>query len=135
MNWKRKLELICSVITTGLGITVMLLGLRVEYAVAQRLGGNGAMVKEIALWFALYGLPGLLVSIGAYSHAGKSRSWGRLLLITASLFITGWFFLSLVLVVWSGLFLPAGLLTLFAILTSVVSLFVRGKRNGLVTSE
>src|SRR6266481_3225183 len=128
MNWKRRLELICGLITAVLGITVMLLGLRVEYVVAQKLGGTGAMVKEIALWFALYGLPGLLVSFGAYSHAGKSRSWGRFLLITASLFIIGLFFLSLALVVWSGLFLLAVLLAAFAIMTSVISLVVRTER-------
>jgi len=128
MNWKRKLELICGLITAVLGITVMLLGLRVQYVVAQKLGGTGAMVKEIALWFALYGLPGLLVAFGAYSHARRSRSWGRLLLITASLFITGWFFLSLALVVWSGLFLLAVLLAGLAIMTSVISLVVRAER-------
>ncbi len=125
MNWKRKLELICGVITAGLGITVMLLGLRVEYVVAQKLGGTGFMVKEVALWFALYGLPALLVAFGAYSHAARTRPWGRLLLITGSLFVTVWFFLSLALVVWSGLFLPASLLTGFAILTSIISILVR----------
>jgi len=128
MDWKRKLELICGVITALLGITVTLLALRVEYVVAQRLGGTGTMVKEIALWFALYGLPGLLVAFGAYSHAGRFRSWGRVLVITATLFITVWFLLSLALVVWSGLFLLAVLLTLFAILTSVISLVVRTER-------
>lgn len=125
MNWKRRLELICGVTVLVPAIIVLILGFRIENAAAQI--NQESAFKGFALWFAFYGLPSLLLLLGSYAHAVKRRAWGRLLLIFATLFLTVWFFLSLALVVWSGLFLPAVLLTVFAIVTSITSLFVRGQ--------
>ena len=104
---------------------MMLLCLRVDYVAIQNIGETWQWGKESLLFFALYALPGLLVGFGAYSHGCKTQPWGRLLLIAASLFITLLFFLSLAMVVWTGLFLPAVAFTSFAIITSAVSLVVR----------
>jgi hypothetical protein len=127
MNWKRRLELISGVITALLSIPILLMGLYIENAAANIRQESVPFGKAVVVWFLLYGLPTLSVALGAYAHAVRRQPWGRLLIITAGVFLTVWFFLSLALVVWSGLFLPAALLTVLAIATSVISLFVRGR--------
>jgi hypothetical protein len=128
MDWKRRFELICGLITGALGMTVMVRLLSIEKTAAQILHETRPIGKPLAIWFTIYGLPGLLVAIGAYVHAVSGQPWGRLVLIAASCFLTIWFFLSLVLIVWSGMALLTVLFTAFAILTSIVSLLVRSKR-------
>ena len=129
MDWKRRFELICGLITAVLGMTVMLRLLSIEQTAAQILQETRPVGKPLAIWFMLYGLPGLLVAIGTYAHAVRGQSWGRLALIAASCFLTIWFFLSLVLIVWSGMALLTVMFTAFAILTSIISLLVRRQRQ------
>ena len=123
MNWKRRLEFICGAITLIPAAAILVLGFRIENAAAQ--ANQETAVKGFALWFAFYGLPSLLVAGGSYAHAIKKRAWGRVVLILATLCLTIWLFFSLALIFWSGLYVPALLLTAVAILTSIISLFVR----------
>ena len=128
MDWKRKSEIVCGVITGALGISVTLQTLYVTQLTGQILHERPPILATFLSCLVLYILPTFLVAIGAYAHAVKRRLWGRELLISASLFVTVWFFLSLVVLVWSGRALLSTLEVLFAILTSIFSLLVRRKR-------
>jgi hypothetical protein len=131
MDWKRRFEIICGLITGALGISVTLGALYVTDLTARTLDEPAPMFKALIVSIAFYGLPALLVAVGSYAHAVRSQSWGKALLIAASLFLTVWFFLSLVLLVWSRWVLLSWLMVLltgFAILTSVASLVVRKAR-------
>src|SRR5947208_1206450 len=105
-------------------MAITLGALYVTELTAQRLNEPAPMVKAFVVSVALYGLPALFVAIGGYAHDVKRQPWARLLVIAASLFLTVWFFLSLVVLVWSAWVLPIVLLTAFAIFTSLISLIV-----------
>lgn len=125
MDLRRRLEVICGLITAVMGIIVVLGALHEAQLIAQTLQEPAPIGRAFVVSFLLYGLPTLLVAMGGYTHAMRRQSWGRALLITASVFLMVWFLLSLVVVVWSGWLLPMGLLTGFALLTSIISLLVR----------
>jgi len=128
MDWKRRLELICGLITALLGIIVMLGAIAETQTIAQRLEEPVRFGNALGVSFALYGLPAFLVAIGAYGHATKRQQWARIVLIAASLFLLVWLFFSFVVLVWSKWALPIGLLTAFAIFTSIISLIVGRER-------
>src|SRR5207245_7002382 len=131
MDWKRRFELICGLITGALGIGVTLETLYVTQLTGQVLHERPPMLATFFSCLVLYILPTFLVAIGAYAHAAERRPWGRLLLITASVFLTVWFFLSLVVLVWSRWVLLSWLivlLTAFSILSSIASFLVRRER-------
>ncbi|MCA1607063.1 MAG: hypothetical protein LC775_16695, partial [Acidobacteria bacterium] len=131
MDWKRKLELICGLITSALGISITAGALYVTDVTARTLDEPAPMFKALIFSTMLYGLPGLVVGIGSYAHAVRSQSLGKALLIAASVFLTVWFFFSLVVLIWSRWVVLSWLIVLltgFAILTSIVSLLVRGVR-------
>ncbi|MCA1607061.1 MAG: hypothetical protein LC775_16685, partial [Acidobacteria bacterium] len=67
MDWKRKIELTCGLITAVLGVILMLLNLRIEQAAAQILQEPGHMAKAFVLFLAVDGLPSALVALGAYA--------------------------------------------------------------------
>jgi hypothetical protein len=75
MRLVRKVELGCGILTGALGLYVPLSIVRANFAPPRRLDQES--VIEMLLIFVL---PGLLVTIGSYSHAVKERSWGRKLL-------------------------------------------------------
>lgn len=89
MDWKRRLELTCGLITAVLGIIVMLGALTEAQTITQRLQEPASFGKSLVVSFALYGLPALLVTIGAYAHTTKRQQWGRMVLIASSLFPGG----------------------------------------------
>jgi hypothetical protein len=131
MDWKRRSELICGLITGVLGIGVTVETMYVTQLTGQMLHEPPPMLATFLSCLVLYLLPTFLVAIGAYAHAAKRRLWGRLLLITASVFLTVWFFLSLVGLVWSRWVLLSWLivlLTAFAMFTSIISFLVRRER-------
>ena len=128
MDWKRRLEIICGLVAAVLGIIITLEALYITQLAGQMLHESAPMLSTFLLYLALYILPTCLVAIGAYAHAAKKQLWGRALLITATLFLTVWFFLSLVVLVWSGRVLSSLLEVVFAISTSIISLVVRGER-------
>jgi len=134
MNRKQKLEATSGVVTAVLGIVVMIAAGYVEKLTAEKLDEPASIGQALVISFALYGLPALLVAVGAYAHSMKKRWWGRALLLTATLFLIVWFFLSFSVLIWSKWLLLSWaivLVTGFAILTSVISVFVvRGERNG-----
>ncbi len=131
MDWKRKLELICGLITGALGITVTVGLLYVTKLTGEMLNEAPPMIRTLLFSLLLYFLPASLVAVGGYLHAVRRQLWGKLLVITASLFLTILFFLSLVALVWSRWVLLSWLivlLTAFAVLTSIISLIVRRER-------
>ncbi len=128
MDWKRRLEIICGLVTAVLGIIIMLGALAETQMIARRLQEPARFGNALAVSFALYGLPAFLVAIGAYGHATKRQQWARFVLIAASLFLLVWLFFSFAVLVWSKWSLPICLLTGFAILTSIISLIVRRER-------
>lgn len=128
MNWKRRLELICGLITGALGIGVTLQTLYVTQLAGQMLRQRPPLLATFFSCLVLYILPTFLVAIGAYAHAAKRQLWGRMVLIAATLFLTVWFFLSLVVLVWSGRVLLSLLEVIFAILTSIASVLVRSEK-------
>jgi hypothetical protein len=128
MDSKRRLELICGMVTGGIGIAVIFGALYVTKLTAEILQEPAPIGSAFVVSLGLYGLPALLVATGAYTHAVKRWLWGRALLITASLFLIILFFVSFVVLVWSRWVLLSWLiflLTGFATLTSVASFFVR----------
>ena len=126
MNWKRKLELICGLITLLLGMIVVIIVLYFQHTITKQLQQPSQLLKTFVIFFILYGLPAFLIAVGGYQHAIRRQSWGRVLLISTTCFLVILLFLSLVVLMWSGAIIPVGLLTVFAILTTVTSLFVRG---------
>lgn len=131
MNWKRKLELICGIITAALGITISVGLLYVTKLTGELLHESPPLLQTLLFALLLYFLPAALVASGAYLHAVKRQSWGRLLVVTASCFLTILFFLSLVGLAWSRwvfLSLLIVLLTVFGILTSIASILVRSEK-------
>lgn len=128
MDPKRKFELICGLITFVLGIAVTFAVLYVTQLTGQMLHESPPIFPAIVYGVALYLFPTFLVATGSYVHAIKKAAWGRIMVIVVTLFLTVLFFLSFVSLVWSRwvfLSLLEVSLTLFAVLTSVVSLSVR----------
>jgi len=111
--------------TAAAGIGVTLQTIYVAQLAGELLRERSPRPATFFFCFVLYILPTFLVAIGAYAHAAKRQLWGRVVLIAATLFLTVWFFLSLVVLVWSGRVLLSFLGILFAILTSIFSLLVR----------
>jgi|SRR5438067_5167356 len=140
MNWKRKLELIIGLATSVLAAGITLLALRMHYQITVRLQEEFPLLEDLLLGTVRFILPSLLIAFGAYIHAVKRLvGLGRAFLVLGTVFLSVMFlvnvFVSLAfrqsdLLFWLNLSLP-----LFAIATSAISLLVRGKRNGLVTSE
>ena len=128
MNWKRRFELLCGLITGALGIAVTFEYLYVTYLTGQELNESQPIGRVLAVSITIYVAPALAVALGSYIHTFKRQSWGRLLLVFGSLLLVIWFFLSLVVLVWSGWFLLTSfilLLTGFAVITAIASFFVR----------
>jgi|SRR5438067_9553138 len=126
MNGKQKLEATFGLLTAVLGILVMIAAGYVEELTAEKLHEPAPIRQALMISFALYGLPALLVAIGAYAHSMKKRWWGKALLLTATLFLIVWFFLSFSVLIWSKWLLLSWaivLLTGFAIFTSIISFF------------
>jgi hypothetical protein len=131
MDWTRRFEFLCGLITGALGIAVTLGSVYVTYVTAQMLNESPPIAEALAVSITLYGAPALLVAAGSYLHAFKRQSWGRALLVIVSLFLAIWFFLSLVVLVWSRWIMLSSLillLTAFAVTTAIASVFVR--QNG-----
>jgi len=124
LDWKRKLEITFGLLTGVLGVIVLSGILYEEHLIAVRLQ-EPTPIGDMLVLVAFYGMPILLVVVGGYTHAKKRQSLGRVLLIAATLFLVVMFFLSLVVLVWSGWVWPIASLTLLAILTSITSLLVR----------
>jgi hypothetical protein len=142
MDRKRKLELICGVITCALGIGVTFGVVYVTELTAQMLHESPPILSAIFFGLALYLLPSFLVAVGSYAHAVKSEPWGRIMVVAATLFLIVLLLVSLVSLVWSRWVLLSLLevsTTLFAILTSVFSLLIRtsdkAKNSGFGSSE
>src|SRR5438067_477505 len=123
MNSKRWFELACGLLSAILGIVMTITALYVTGRTAAVLEESPQLAKAFSVAAILYGLPGCMVALGSYAHAVKGRRWGQVLLILATLFLTVWFFLTVVLLLWSGFFVPVALLTGFAALSSISSLF------------
>src|SRR5438067_8187971 len=100
MNWKRKLELICGLITAALGIIISVGLLYVTKLTGELLHESPPLLQTLLFALVMYCLPAALVASGAHLHAVKRRSWGRLLVITASSFLTILFFFLLGGFVW-----------------------------------
>jgi cytochrome bd-type quinol oxidase subunit 2 len=131
MSFLRKLELSSGVITAVLGLLILLTFIREDQEAAQRLQREFPLSQTILVGSLVYILPSFLVLIGSYVHAVKQKPSGQIVLMTASLAIVIIFLLSLVPLVWAAASLwplLSVLLTLFAILTSVISLLVRRER-------
>jgi len=128
MTFLRKLELSCGVVAAVLGLLILLTLVREDQEAARRLEQDFPLFQTVLFGLLVYVLPSFLVFIGSYLHAVKQRPSGRIVLITATLAIVIIFLLSLVPLVWAAASLwplLSVLLTLFAILTSVISLLVR----------
>lgn len=131
MDWKRRLELICGLLTSALGISVTVGLLYVTKLTGEMLREPPPMIRTLLFSLLLYFFPSSLVAVGGYMHAVRRQSWGRLLVITASSFLTILFFLSLIGLVWSRWVLLSWLIVLltgFAIVTSIMS-FVVGRES------
>ena len=130
MNTLRKLELSCGVVTAALGLFILLILISEGLEDAQRLEREFPLYQTILLGFMFYVLPSALVFIGSYLDAVKRKPAGQLILLPASLANVIIFLLFLVPLVWAAASLwplLSVLLTIFSILTSVVSLLLRGK--------
>ena len=127
MEWKRRFELLAGLATASIGVIVVLGTVHEDQQTAQTLGEPASTGKAFLVAMILYGLPALLVALGGFMHAIKRHPWGRLLLITSTVFLVGWFFLSFAVLVWSKWLLPITLLIGLAFLTSIISLLVRSE--------
>ena len=125
MEWKRRIELLAGVATAGFGVIVVIGTVHQDQQAAQTLGEPAATGKAFVVAMILYGLPALLVALGAFTHAIKRQSWGKMLLIASTVFLVVWFFLSFPVLAWTAWFWPITLLTGLAFLTLIVSLVVR----------
>ncbi len=128
MEWKRRLELLGGLATAGLGVIVVIGAVNESQQIAQTQQEPAATGKAFVVAMILYGLPALLVALGAFTHAIKRQPWGRMLLIAATVFLVVWFFLSFPVLAWTAWFWPITLLTALAFLTSIISLLVRSEK-------
>ena len=132
MTALRRLELSSGVITLVLGLAVALTMFLQDQEATSRLELEFPVYQTIFVGLLFFGLPGFFIFLGSNIHAVKQNSCGRLVLIAGSLASVAIFLRSLVPLVWSASVLWRllnVLLTMFAILTAVVSLLVRRKDN------
>ena len=131
MNALRKLELSCGAVTAVLGLLILLIFISEGQEDSQRLEREFPLYQTFLLGSVFYVLPSALVFVGSYLDAVKRKPAGQLILLPASLANVIIFLLFLVPLVWVAASLwplLSVLLTIFAILTSVISLLLRGKR-------
>jgi NAD/NADP transhydrogenase beta subunit len=72
MSFSRRIELVSGIVT-GL--------LWLAYWVALDRSIDGLSVEGFLSGFIFFGIPGLLVAIGAYAHAVREKAWGRVVLM------------------------------------------------------
>jgi hypothetical protein len=94
MEWKRRFELLAGLATASIGVIVVLGTVHEDQQTAQNLGDPSVTGKAFVVAMILYGVPTLLVALGAFTHAMKRRSWAIILLILSTMFLVGWFCLS-----------------------------------------
>ena len=75
MSFSRRVELVS-------GLATGFLWLAYSLALGRGYPNNSSLYLESFLsGFIFFGLPGLLVAFGAYSHAVRGRAWGRVMLM------------------------------------------------------
>lgn len=132
MNTLRKLELSCGAMTAVLGMLVLLLLVREEQQAAIRLERDFPLYRSLLIGLLVFVFPSVLVFIGSYFHSVKKSLLGQFCLLAGTLIAGGIFFLLFVRI---GAFYSLHfafwihfLLAMFAILTSVLSVFVQRQR-------
>jgi hypothetical protein len=131
MNFLRRLELSCGVVTAVLGLLILLTLILEDQATARRLELEFPLYRTILVGCLFYVLPSFFVFAGSYLHAVKQNLGGQIVLIAASLWNVVIFLLSLVPLVWAAASLwplLSVLLTMFAISTSAISVVVQVRR-------
>lgn len=83
MSFSGRIELVS-------GIATGLLWLACSLALGISIGPPYEYLESFLGPFIFFGIPGLLVAIGAYAHAVRGKSWGRVILtVGCSLLILG----------------------------------------------
>lgn len=78
MSFSRRIELVSGIVT-GL--------LWLAYWVALDLRVDGLALEGFLAALILFGITGLLVAVGAYAHAVRGKTWGRLMLTVGCAFL------------------------------------------------
>jgi hypothetical protein len=88
MIFLRKLEVACGIATAGLGMAATGALFTLDVNISRRLGESFPVTRWLLGALILYILPGLLVALGSYIHASRSRGWGLPVLFLSSLLLT-----------------------------------------------
>jgi hypothetical protein len=132
MTLARRVELGGGVATVLLAIVMTLHILRETQETALRLKNESRLLEAFLMGFFLYILPASLITLGAYAHAVKDKSWGFVAVIVGSLItviILLLLFLALGPYAAGNLaFLLNSLLTIVAVITMSASVAVQAQQ-------